>query len=115
VLAFSCGNDAGLAARYDEAIRRENVEARVIESGDGQIGVALPCRPDATDEEINHVVLAVVKTAHALEYGPEVDPAVLAQIEAVQAIEQYFVDLATRARSLVGAVKQGIRRLRRPR
>lgn len=115
VLAFSCGTDAGLAARYDEGIHRENVEARVIAGRDGQVGVALPCRPDATDEEINHVVLAVVKTAHALEFGPEIDPAVLAQLEAVRAVEQYFVDLRGRVRSFGGAVKQGFGRLVRPR
>ena len=115
VLAFSCGGDARLAAEYEAGIRRENVEARVVEAGDGQVGVALPCRPEATDEEIKHVVLAVVKTAHAVEFGSHVDPAVLAQLEAIRAIEQSFGDLAACVRSFGGGLKQGFGRLKRPR
>ena len=115
MLAFSCGADAQLAARYEEGIRRENVEARIIAAGDGQFGVALPCRPDASDEEIKHVVLAVVKTAHAVEFGSHVDPAVLAQLEAIRAVERSFGDLAARARSLGGGLKLGLGRLKRSR
>lgn len=64
VLAFSCGRSAGQAARWVGAILSENVEARIVVDSAGTVLVALPCRPETTDEEIRHVVLACVKARH---------------------------------------------------
>lgn len=108
VVAFPCA-DLRLAADYERAIRRENVEARVVVAGNG-VGVALPCRPDATDEEIKHCVLAGVKAAHAVEFIPITDPDVLEQLAAVQAIEACVVNFGRRLRGLGG----GRRRAPRP-
>lgn len=33
----------------------------------GEHGIALPCRPDLTAEEITHVVLACMKAIHAVD------------------------------------------------
>ncbi|MFT4039296.1 MAG: hypothetical protein QM692_14005 [Thermomicrobiales bacterium] len=66
LLAFIDLNDPGVTAAADwvQAIRSENVEARLLLDGAGQAGVQLPCAPDFGDEEIRHVVLACVKAAH---------------------------------------------------
>jgi hypothetical protein len=101
IVAFSCGKDHRLATGYVDAIQHENVEARLIEAAGGEYGIALPCRPDTTDEEIKHVVLAGVKAAHALEFIPIEDPDVLAQLQIVQAFEACVVDLGRKLKRLV--------------
>ena len=77
-IGFSCDGDTALAAAYEEAIRRENIEARrvapTVAGRDDDIGrpldeVTLPCSPFAGDEEITHAVLATMKASHALEFG----------------------------------------------
>jgi hypothetical protein len=108
VVAFSCGEDGKLAARYVDVIERENLEARLIEAGDGSYGVALPCRPEATDDEIKHTVLAGVKAAHALEFVPITDPDVLAQLQLVQAVEACFVDLGKKMKGAGRHLRQGL-------
>ncbi|CAA9569816.1 MAG: hypothetical protein AVDCRST_MAG88-2225 [uncultured Thermomicrobiales bacterium] len=86
-VGFSCDGDAALAAAYEEAIRRENIEARRVAAAIAGRGddpgrpldeVTLPCSPFASDEEITHAVLATMKASHALEFG-----IVLAEDEAV--------------------------------
>jgi len=73
-VGFSCDGDLALAAAYETAIRGENVEAcRVRPAVAGRPDlpadeVVLPCRPDTTDEEIRHAVLATLKASHALEF-----------------------------------------------
>lgn len=107
-MAFSCAKDLRLAHQYVEAIRRENLEARVVEDGAGTVGVALPCRPDTTDEEIKHAVLSGVKAAHAVEFVPITDPDVLSQLAAVQVVEACMVDLGRRMKGLASGVKRGL-------
>ena len=92
-VGFSLAGNEALAARYAQAIRDERIDARLGSplgelacQGSGRNGllsaarrllagnlrrdeVLLPCRPDATDEEIKHVVLAALKASHALQYG----------------------------------------------
>lgn len=77
-VGFSCDGDTALAAAYEEAIRRENIEARRVAAAvagrDDDLGrpldeVTLPCSPFASDEEITHAVLATMKASHALEFG----------------------------------------------
>ena len=93
-VGFSLAGDENLAERYVKAIRDEHIDARLSSPIDdrthdadaGRRGllsaarrllagnlardeVLLPCRPDATDEEIKHVVLAALKASHALQYG----------------------------------------------
>jgi hypothetical protein len=111
VVAFSCGKDVKLAANYEKAILRENLEARLIEAADGSIGVALPCRPDATDEEIKHAVLAGVKAAHAVEFIPITDPDVLDQLVALQAFEACMVDLSRKIKGVGAGIKRGLSRV----
>ena len=67
LIAFIDLADPGVAAAADwvQAIRSENVEARLLLDGAGHAGVTLPCAPGFGDEEIRHVVLACVKAAHA--------------------------------------------------
>ena len=75
-VGFSCDGDTDLAAAYERAIREENVAARqvapAVAGRDDRPAdeVVLPCRPDASDEEITHVVLATLKASHALEFIP---------------------------------------------
>jgi hypothetical protein len=64
-----CSHSAELAALLRTAIERENVGAAVAAAHpDGTArsacDVLLPCSPHATDEEIDHAVLAAVKAAH---------------------------------------------------
>jgi len=105
-IAFPCGS-ARVAAGYERAIRSENVEVRIVEDGAGTLGVALPCRPGATDEEIKHVVLAVVKAAHTVEFVP-VDAEVLAQLETVQAMEDLFAGGIERLRRIGAGLRRAV-------
>lgn len=106
LLAFSCGADAALAARWVQAIASENVSSRVIVAGDGQVGVALPCRPDFSDEEIRHVVLACVKAAHV--DAQVVTEAVAAQLDSLRLAEQVVSDVAQRLRSIGAELRGGL-------
>jgi hypothetical protein len=69
-----CGHSAELAELLKEAVLRENVGAAVARAHPGMdqdaaCDVILACRPNATDEEVNHAVLAAVKAAHAFFCG----------------------------------------------
>ena len=101
ILAFQPGDDLSLATRWAQAIASENVEARVIVDGAGLPGVQLPCRPDFSDEEIRHVVLACVKAAHTPGLGL-VPTEVTSQLDALFAAERVVSSVASRLRSLVG-------------
>jgi hypothetical protein len=75
-VGFGCAGNVILAARYQRAIRGENVEPRRGPNPDAgpdapHDEIYLPCHPNATADEIKHAVLAVVKAAHALEFGDE--------------------------------------------
>jgi hypothetical protein len=111
VVAFSCGRDLKLASDYEGAIRAENLEARIVEAADGELGVALPCRPDATDEEIKHAVLAGVKAAHTVEFIPIEDQEVLAQLAAIQAVEACVVDFGRKMKGFGSGMKRGLGRM----
>lgn len=108
VIAFSCGRDLTLATGYERAIRTENIEGRLIEAGDGTYGIALPCRPEATNEEIRHVVLAGLKAAHAVEFVPITDPHVLDQLAAVRAVEACVVDLGRKVKRFGAGVRRRV-------
>lgn len=98
LLAFACGGDAAAAARWVQAIGSENVAARVLIDGAGSAGVQLPCRPDASDEEVRHVVLACFKAAHT-QLGPALSPAVVAQLDMLHQAEQIIGGVAARLKS----------------
>lgn len=92
-VGFTCGGDVDLAARYAASILDENVACERIATPlpaahtiTGRIArrllgveagslpadeIALPCRPDASDEQIQQAVLAVMKAAHAIEFDME--------------------------------------------
>ena len=92
-VGFTCGGDAQLAARYEVSIFAENIACervatplpeansvagrfarRLLGAGPDDLPadeIALPCRPDATDEQIQQAVLAVMKAAHAIEFDLE--------------------------------------------
>jgi hypothetical protein len=106
-VAFSCETDHRLAARYVGAIGSEHIEARLVRTGNDDYGVAVPCRPDATDEEIKHVVLAGVKAAHALEFIPIDDPDILAQLQLVRAIEACLVDFGRSLKRAGSRLRRG--------
>lgn len=110
VVAFGCGRDLTLATAYERAIRVENIEARLIEAGDGAYGIALPCRPGATDEEITHVVLAGLKAAHAIEFVAITDPEVLEQLAVLRAVESCVVDLGRRVKGLGAGMRRRVGR-----
>ncbi len=83
-VGFSCYGDVALAAAYETAIRRERVEARqvapIVAARRGgaerpRDEVVLPCRPEASDEEVTHAVLAMMKASHALEFEVILDGA----------------------------------------
>ena len=99
IIAFREPEGVAAAADWVQAIRGENVEARLLLDGAGNAGVQLPCPPDFSDEEIRHVVLACVKAAHV-----GVDPAepveAAAQPYTVLQAERIVSDVATRLRSL---------------
>ena len=64
-----CAHSAEMADLLAGAIRRENVEADVVRAHPGAsqespCDVIVPCRPESTDEELDHAVLAAVKAAH---------------------------------------------------
>ncbi len=70
-----CAASAELAHLLAQAICRENVEAATARAHPGMTqesacDVILPCRPDASDEEVDHAVLAATKAAHAYFCGP---------------------------------------------
>jgi hypothetical protein len=111
VVAFSCGRDLKLASNYEGAIRAENLDARIVEAADGEFGVALPCRPDAADEEIRHAVLAGVKAAHTVEFIPIDNHEVLAQLAAIQAVEACVVDFGRKMKGIGSGVKRGLGRV----
>lgn len=71
IIAFPEPEGVTAAAEWVQAIRTENVDARLLLDGAGNAGVQLPCRPDFSDDEIRHVVLACVKAAH-IGLGPAV-------------------------------------------
>lgn len=98
-----CEGDVELAIEYERQINAENVEVRRVSAPlPGQVHgadapslarkaaklvlrmqenelpadeVVLPCRPDATDEEIIHAVLATMKASHALEFEMDLNEA----------------------------------------
>jgi hypothetical protein len=100
-VGFFCEGDVELAQAYVQQIAAERIEARQVspplpgkvEGGGGQSlarkaakmlmrldqdelpadEVVLPCRPDATDEEIIHAVLSAMKASHALEFEIVID------------------------------------------
>lgn len=75
-VGFFCYGDATLPTAYERAILDENVDGRCIDviaqprlgPGCHRGEIILPCRPDAPNEEVTHVVLAVMKASHALEF-----------------------------------------------
>jgi hypothetical protein len=65
-----CAHSPELAELLRGAVLLENVGATVAKAHPGMeqdcaCDVLLPCSPLATDEEVNHAVLAAVKAAHA--------------------------------------------------
>ena len=65
-----CGHSPEVAALLKDAVLLENVDAALAKAHpsmeqDDACDVILPCSPDATEDEINHAVLAAVKGAHA--------------------------------------------------
>lgn len=65
-----CVESDELAALMVEAVLKENVGAAVAKAHPGRdqehaCDVILPCRPDATDKEVEHAVLGATKSAHA--------------------------------------------------
>ena len=68
---FCCGSEE-LAGLFGERIRAENVYAERCRAHPGVVAqvhacdVVLPCGPNFTREEIDHVVLAAVKASHGL-------------------------------------------------
>ena len=103
-LAFACASMRSAIA-YEGAIRSEKVAARIVEDGTGMAGVALPCRPGATDDEVKHVVLAVVKAAHTVDAVP-VDAETLAQLQTVQLFEELVAAGFDRLRRIGGGVRR---------
>lgn len=99
IIAFPEPDGVAAAAEWVQAIRSENVEARLLLDGAGNAGVQIPCHPNFSDEEIRHVVLACVKAAH-VGLGPAVPPEAAAQLDAVYQAERIVNDVAARLRSL---------------
>ena len=65
-----CGHSPDLALLLKDAVLLENVAADVAKAHPGMeqdhaCDVLLPCSPSATEDEVNHAVLAAVKAAHA--------------------------------------------------
>ena len=67
LLAVGTGPDATDARALRDAILAERVEAVLVVGAGHEHGVALPCGPAFTDEEITHVVLACMKATHAVD------------------------------------------------
>jgi hypothetical protein len=99
IIAFPEPEGVAAGAEWVQAIRGENVDARLLLDGAGNAGVQLPCRPDFSDEEIRHVVLACVKAAH-IGLGPAVPVDAAAQPYTVLQAERIVSEVATRLRSL---------------
>lgn len=99
IIAFPEPEGVTAAAEWVQAIRSENVEARLLLDGAGNAGVQLPCAPDFSDEEIRHVVLACVKAAH-VGLGPAVPEEAIAQLDADFPAERVVSDIAARLRAL---------------
>lgn len=64
-----CAQSAELADMLAAAVQRENVAAAATRAHPGMAqesacDVILPCHPGATDEEVNHAILAAAKIAH---------------------------------------------------
>jgi hypothetical protein len=70
-VGFCCDSE-DLAELLAQRVRAENVDAvhrRAHPNAAGQeqaCDVVLPCRPDATREEVDHAVLAATKAAHGI-------------------------------------------------
>jgi hypothetical protein len=66
-----CAGDGAAAELFRAAIAEEHVGARVgrfhPDGGDQPeaCDVELPCRPDATERDVDQAVLAVIKATHA--------------------------------------------------
>ena len=99
ILAFPEPEGVAAAAEWVQAIRSENIEARVLLDGAGNAGVQLPCRPDFNDDEIRHVVLACVKAAHVGLLTEETSPSTELP-DAVIHTERVIGDVASRLRTL---------------
>ena len=99
IIAFPEPEGVTAAAEWVQAIRSENVEARLLLDGAGNAGVQLPCRPDFSGEEIRHVVLACVKAAH-VGLGPAVRVADVENLDAGLQAERIVSDVAARLRAL---------------
>src|SRR5690242_5071709 len=99
IIALPEPEGVAAAAGWVQAIRSENVDARLLLDGAGNAGVQLPCQPDFGDEEIRHVVLACVKAAH-VGLGPAVPGEVAAQLDAAFQAERVVGDVAARLRFL---------------
>jgi hypothetical protein len=110
IIAFPEPEGVAAAAEWVQAIRSENVEARLLVDGADNAGVQLPCGPDFSDEEIRHVVLACVKAAH-VGLGPADLPEDTAQLAPIFQAERIVSDVAARLRSLgMGARERLVRR-----
>ena len=64
-----CAHSPELAEMLVTAVLKENVGATAVRAHPGMeqeaaCDVVLACRPHATDEEVNHAVLAATKAAH---------------------------------------------------
>lgn len=105
ILAFPEPEGVAAAAEWVQAIRSENVDARLLLDGAGSAGVQLPCRPDFSDDEIRHVVLACVKAAH-VDLDPAVPVEAAAQLGAIFQAERVVSDVAARLRSLGNGVRE---------
>jgi hypothetical protein len=110
IIAFPEPEGVAAAAEWVRSIRGETVDARLLLDGASNAGVQLPCRPDFSDEEIRHVVLACVKAAH-VGLGPAVPLEDAAHLDAVFQAEHIVSDVAARLRSLgSGARERFVRR-----
>ena len=67
LLAVGTGPDIADAVALRDAIVAERIEAILVAGAAGEHGVALPCGPDFTAEEIAHVVLACTKAVHVVD------------------------------------------------
>ena len=105
ILAFPEPEGVTVAAEWVQAIRSENVGARLLLDGAGNAGVHLPCRPDFSDDEIRHVVLACVKAAH-VGLGPAVPIEDVAQLDAIFQAERIVNDVAARLRALGNGARE---------
>jgi hypothetical protein len=67
-----CAESEELAAEFITLVRTENLEARQARAHPGggkqarACDVLLPCRPDATDAEVDNAIIAAVKASHTI-------------------------------------------------